>query len=111
MRPQILSCHEVSEVSQFSNFLLTVGEGTEPENENQMVHIDTKYIIPDDSIADLVTSVYGNLHENYADHEFVSQRIILCPKNKTADLINNHIINLLPVEGTTLSSGFCRTYC
>ena len=77
---QILSFHEVSEVSEFSNFLLRVGEGTEPEDENQMIHIDTKYIIPGDSIGDLVTSVYGNLNENYADHEYVSQKIILCPK-------------------------------
>ena len=104
MRLQILAFHEVSEVSEFSNFLLRVGEGTEPEDENQMIHIDTKYIIPGDSIADLVTSVYGNFHENYADHEYVSQKIILCPKNETADLINNHVIHLLPGEGTTLLS-------
>ena len=63
---QILSFHVVSEVSESSNFPLRVGEGIEPEDENQMVHIDTKYIIPGDSIADLVISVYGNLHKNYA---------------------------------------------
>ena len=39
---QILSFHVVSEVSEFSNFPLRVGEGIEPEDENQMVHIDTK---------------------------------------------------------------------
>ena len=53
MRLQILSSREVSEVSEFSNFLLRAGEGTEPEDENQMVHIDTKYIIPGDSICRL----------------------------------------------------------
>ena len=57
MRLQILSFHEVSEVSDFSTFLLRVGEGTEPEDGNQMIHIDTKYTIPGDSIADLVASV------------------------------------------------------
>ena len=36
-----------------------------------MIHIDTKYIIPGNSIADLVTSVYVNLHENDADHEYL----------------------------------------
>ena len=46
----------------------------------------------------------SNFHENYADHEYVSQKIILCPKNETADLINNHVIHLLPGEGTTLLS-------
>ena len=29
---------------------------------------------------------------------------ILCPKNETADLENNHVIHLLPGEGTTLLS-------
>ena len=64
-----------------------------------MIHVDTEYTIPCNSIADLVTSVYGNLHENYADHEYVSQKISLCPKNETSDLINNHVIHLLPGEG------------
>ena len=40
MRLQILSFHEV--VSEFSNFLLRVGEGTEPEDENQMIHSDNQ---------------------------------------------------------------------
>ena len=79
---QILSFHEVSEVNEFSNFLLRVGEGTEPEDENQMIHIDTKYIIPGDSIADLVTSVYGNFHENYADHEYVRQKLFCALKTR-----------------------------
>ena len=52
MRLQILSFHKVSEVSEFSNFLLRVREGTEPEDVNQMVHIDTGNIIPGDSISD-----------------------------------------------------------
>ena len=61
--------------------------------------IDTQYILPDNSIADLLTSVYGNLHENM---QTMSRRstIILCPKNETADLLNNHVIHLLSGEGT-----------
>ena len=55
------------------------------QDEKQMIHIDIKYIVPGDFIADFVTSVYDYLHENYADHEYVSQKIILCPKNETTD--------------------------
>ena len=79
MRLKILSFHEVSEISEFSNFLLRVGEGAEPEDENQMIHIDTKYIIRGDSITNLV---YGNLHENYADHEYVSQKLFCAIKTR-----------------------------
>ena len=102
MRLQTLSSHDASEFSEFSNFLLRVGEGTEPEDFNQMIHIDTRYIIPGNSIADLVTSVYGNIYEHYAHHQYISQKFILCPKNETADLMNNHVIYVLAGEGTTL---------
>lgn len=87
-------------VSEFSNILLRVGEGTEPEDDNQMIHIDTRYIIPGNSIADLVTSLYGNIFKHFAHHQY----FILCPKNETADLINNYSMSLLPGEGTTLLS-------
>ena len=33
-----------------------------------------------------------------------AKKIILYPKNETTDLINNHVIYLLPGEGTTLLS-------
>ena len=37
MRLRKLSSQDSLEVSEFSNFLLRVGEGTEPEDENQMI--------------------------------------------------------------------------
>ena len=52
----------------------------------------------------MVTSVYGDLNENYADRDYVSQKIILCPKNDTADLINDYVIHQLPGDGITLLS-------
>ena len=85
VRLQTLLSQDALEVSKFSKFLLRVGEGTEPEDDNQMIYIDNKFVVPGDSIKDLVTSVYGDLNENYADCDYVSQKIILCPKNDTAD--------------------------
>ena len=38
-----------------------------------MIHIDNKYIILGNSTTDLVASVYGNMHENYADHECIRE--------------------------------------
>ena len=32
-----------------------------------MIHIDDKFIVPGNNISDLVTSVYGNIRERYAD--------------------------------------------
>ena len=58
MRLQTLSSQAAHEVSKFSNFLLRVGEGTEPEDDNQMIHIDNKFVVPGDSIKDLVTCLW-----------------------------------------------------
>ena len=44
MRLQTLLSQDALEVSKFSNFLLRVGEGTEPEDDNQMIHIDNKFV-------------------------------------------------------------------
>ena len=82
MRLQTLSSHDASEVSELSNFLLRVGEGTEPEDDNKMIHIDTRYIMAGNSIGDLVNSVYGNIYEHYAQHQYISQKLFCALKNK-----------------------------
>ena len=58
MRLRILSSQDSLVVSEFSNFLLRVGEGTELEDEDHMIHIDDKFVVPG-NISDLVSSVYG----------------------------------------------------
>ena len=104
MRLQNLSNHDAFEVSEFLILLLKVGEGTQPEDVNQMIHIDDKLVVPGGNISDFVASVYGIIHESYADCDYIGQRIIMCPKNDTCDLINYNVINQLPGEGTTLLS-------
>ena len=71
---------------------------------NEMIHIDRKYVVPGDKICDLVSSVYGKIKENYADSDYIAQRIILCPKNETCDLINNYVIDQLPGKCAALFS-------
>ena len=68
MRIQTLPSHDATQVIEFSSFSLREGEGTEPEDCYQMIHIDNKYIIPGNSIPDLVTSVHANIHENNANY-------------------------------------------
>ena len=82
---QALSSHNTSEVSEFFNFLLR--EGIEPEDDIEMIQIDSRYIIPSNSIAYFVISVYGNIYEYYT--QYINQKSILRPKNETADLTNN----------------------
>ena len=58
MRLRKLSSQDSLEVSEFSN--LRVGEGTELEDEDHMIHINDKFIVPGNDISDLVSSVYGS---------------------------------------------------
>ena len=68
-------------------FFMKVGEGTQPEDVIQMIYIDDKFIVPGNNISDLVASVYGNIHKRCADCDYIGQRITMCPKNDTCDLI------------------------
>ena len=77
IRLQNLSNHDALEVSEFSNFLLKVGKRTQPEDVNQMIHIDDKFIVPGNNISHLVASVYGNILERYADCDYIGQGIII----------------------------------
>ena len=85
MRLRKLSSQDSLEVSEFSNFLLRVGEGTELEDENHMIHIDDKFVVPGNDISDLVSSVYGDIVNNYLDQNSMSLRILMSPKNETVD--------------------------
>jgi ATP-dependent DNA helicase PIF1 len=44
----------------------------------------------------LIAEVYPKLAENYSDPSYLHQRAILTPTNDVADLINDHIVDLIP---------------
>ena len=96
MRLQRLSSEDSVEVSEFSDFLLRVGEGTEPQNEDNMVHINEKFIVDGETFADLATTIYLILRK--------TSRIMMCPKNDTTDQINEFVINQIPGEAKILLS-------
>ena len=91
-------------MSEFSNFLLRVGEDYQLEDDDQMIYLDERFVVPEENISYLVNSFYGHIHKNYTDCNFISQRIIMCPKNETCNRINNHVIQKLPGEALTLLS-------
>ena len=63
MRLRKLSSQAAIDMSEFSNFLLGVGEGNELKNNDQTIDSDEKYVVPGENISDLVNWVYGNIHE------------------------------------------------
>ena len=77
MRLQRLSSQDSVEVSEFSDFLLRVGEGTEPHNEENMVHINEKFLVRGETFADLVTAIYSDIKENYQNRDYITSRIMM----------------------------------
>ena len=52
-----LSSQAAIDVSEFSKFLLRVGEGNQLENDDQMIHLNENLLVPGENISDLVNSV------------------------------------------------------
>ena len=104
MRLQRLPSQDSVEVSEFSDFLLRVGEGTEPHNEDNMIHVDEKFIVRGETFADLATTIYSDIKENYQNRDYITSRIMMCPKNDTTDQINEFVINQIPGEAKVLLS-------
>ena len=91
-------------MSEFSDFLLRVGEGTEPHNEENMVHINEKFLVRGETFADLATAIYSDIKENYQNRDYITSRIMMCPKNDTTDQINEFVMNQIPGEAKILLS-------
>ena len=73
MRLQSLDHRDSVEISNFSDLLLRIGEGAEPENESNMIHLDAKYVVRGENIANLVGNIYTDINEKYSD--LTNQRV------------------------------------
>ena len=69
-----------------------------------MIHIDDKFIVPGNDISDLVSSVYGDIVNNYLDQDFMSRCILMSPKNETVDAINDYVMRQIPGDDQTFLS-------
>nr|GEZ42054.1 DNA helicase [Tanacetum cinerariifolium] len=90
-------------VSIFAQWLLDIGNGNigtpdecDPENCS-WVDIPEHYCIPDDGngISNLINFIYDNETLRYPSAMKLQDKVIVCPKNDTTDIINNKILSLL----------------
>ena len=94
------------ELETFSKWILDIGEGKVPafskqgESEATWIKIPEDLILrtDGDKIACIVNSVYNDLTEKYMDASYLRERAILTPTNDIVDLVNNHVVSLIPGE-------------
>ncbi|KAJ3705565.1 hypothetical protein LUZ61_009270 [Rhynchospora tenuis] len=86
----------------FAQFLLNVGDGTEPSIGNDFIRIPDEMIIPytteEESIDELIETVFPSLNENGHRTDYVASRAILSTKNEYVDRLNEHMIETYPGE-------------
>jgi ATP-dependent DNA helicase PIF1 len=99
-----LSAEMKFEIDAFSKWILAVGEGTisaktkDTETEKSWIKIphDILLMPEKDSLSSIVKTAYPGLQIRYADIEYLKQHAILCPPNEVVDVVNNHIVSLIP---------------
>ncbi|GJX49929.1 DNA helicase [Tanacetum coccineum] len=97
-------------IATFAQWLLDIGNGHigtpdefDPENSS-WIDIPDEYRIPDDEngMSNLISFIYDDETLQYPSATKLQDKAIVCPRNDTADAINNKILSML--------SGTTRTY-
>ncbi|XP_028764313.1 uncharacterized protein LOC114722452 [Neltuma alba] len=87
-------------VSEFSRWLLDVGDGTIglPHEGTTDIEIPADFLITDslDPINSIVSSTYLALQQNITHPNYLTERAILAPTTDVVDQINDYMLSLLP---------------
>jgi ATP-dependent DNA helicase PIF1 len=92
------------QLAEFSKWILDVGDGNiecrakDGELEPSWITIphDLLLITSGDRLQRLVDTVYLGLHANYLSETYLTERAILCPTNDVTEIVNDHIVALIP---------------
>ncbi|XP_043210441.1 uncharacterized protein LOC122375236 [Amphibalanus amphitrite] len=96
MRVQL---HQDARAAEFSDFLLTVGNGELPivrELGEDVIDVPPEIQSPATSVAELAVRIFPDLAANYVDTEWLHQRAILTPRNSDVDKVNQVLMEMLP---------------
>jgi len=93
---------DIEERKQFSDWVLSIGDGTIGEINDVDISIsipsDLLIITSGDPLASIVSITYTNLLEDMSNMDYFQNRTILAPKNSIVDRINEYVLDLLPGE-------------
>jgi ATP-dependent DNA helicase PIF1 len=91
---------EKQEMSDFSNWILKVGEGkiNEPNDGIVDIKIPPELLIMtfEDPILAIIKSTYPNFFDNYLDYDFLSCRAILASTIEVVEKVNCVVLDMLP---------------
>ncbi|XP_043687645.1 ATP-dependent DNA helicase PIF1-like [Telopea speciosissima] len=92
----------------FSDFLLRVGNGEEPTELGDSIHIPDEMVIEfegeEKSENELINAIFPSLQLQSDSTEYITERAILATKNDTVDKLNEKLICQFPGESVTYHS-------
>ncbi|XP_026383485.1 uncharacterized protein LOC113278984 [Papaver somniferum] len=83
----------------FLEFLLRIGDGTEPYVVDDMVKLPDDIVMKwegEQSVEKLIDEVFPELEKNASDKSYMSQRALITPKNDIVEKLNQKVINIFP---------------
>ena len=92
------------QLSEFSDWMLNVGYSNIPsrakegEIEPSWIKIPSDLVLTTDGdkLSCIVDAIYPDLFQRYQDATYLKERAILAPTNEIAEVVNDHIISILP---------------
>jgi hypothetical protein len=94
MRVKLSGCEESL---WFSKQLLLLGENKIPVNSDTgLINIPENFCVVTKSVQELIACVFPDIEQQYKNQQWLSQRAILCPKNKEVNIVNLQVQNLIP---------------
>ena len=95
-RLQLAENIHAREDSEFSKFLLALGNGELQVEENELICIPTELCLINEDVYgnldDLLKQIHPQIASECALPEMFAERAILTPRNKDVDLINSKLI-------------------
>lgn len=88
----------------FSRQLLQMGNGAMPTDNCGLITLPNDFCQVVDTKDDLIERVFPNVQQNFRNHDWLSERAILAPKNKDVNELNYDIQSKLPGGLTSYKS-------
>ena len=94
---QVTDREEHQRLQEFQTFLLNLGRGDLPANNDGNIDIPQEYIVSGFETEEAMQSaaiqhVYGNINEHLNDSAYMMSNIIICPHNRNVKKLNDKII-------------------
>jgi hypothetical protein len=94
MRVKLSGCEEQA---WFAKQLLCLGENKIPvDSDTGLIKIPDNFCIVTKSIEELIACVFPDVEQQYQNHQWLSERAILCPKNVEVLSVNMQVQSMIP---------------